>query len=312
MKVCIYGSGGVGGYFGARLAASGADVTFVARGDNYKVLSDSGLIVSGISGELHLPEIQVVEHPAENSPYQLVIVAVKAWQVRQAGMDVREHLEKKATVVPLQNGVDASNELAQILGEETVVIGLCGIVSFLKEPGHVHHAGVEPFIKVGERDGSLSKRITGLVDFLNGADGISASAPDDIRIAYWLKFMFIVTMSGIGALTRAPLGITRENLELRSMMRKCATEVFEIAQVKGVPLPSDSVESIMKMIDEAPAEATASMQRDIMVGKPSELYSQNVAVARLGREAGVATPINDMIGHALTPQERKARGELEF
>ena len=139
-------------------------------GDNYKEMRNSGIKLTGISGHLHLPEIQVVEQPMDHAPYQLVIVAVKAWQVKQTGIDIKATLDENAIVLPLQNGIDASDELAEILGSGNVITGLCGIVSFLKEPGHVHHAGVEPFIKVGERDGSESKRIGGLVDSLTPSD----------------------------------------------------------------------------------------------------------------------------------------------
>ncbi len=312
MKVCIFGSGGVGAYFGARLVQSGADVTFIARGENLKVMQETGLTMSGISGDLHIPDVQVERDPLSNAPYQLVIIAVKAWQVEEAGFTLRGLLAENATVLPLQNGVEASDLLAGILGDESVVIGLCGIVSFLKEPGHVYHAGVDPFIKIGERDGTHSARVDEVIDFLNKANGIDATAPEDIRVAYWLKFMFIVTMSGIGSVTRAPIGISREDRNIRSLMIECATEVFTVGCAKGISLPSDSVVRTMKMLDDAPAEATASMQRDLMSGNPSELYNQNMAVTRLGSELGVATPVNDFISAVLTPQELRVRGEITF
>ncbi len=312
MKVCVYGSGGVGAYFGARLVESGADVTFIARGENLGVMQNAGLKVSGVSGPLHLQNVQVDNNPSRNAPYNLVIVAVKAWQVKEAGAALKGLLAENATVVPLQNGVEASDELAGILGEPAVVTGICGIVSFLKAPGHVYHAGVDPFIKIGERDGSASTRVSEVVEFLNHANGVTASVPDDIRVAYWLKFMFIVTMSGIGSVTRAPIGICRQNPEIRSIMRECATEVLMVARACGIPLQSDSVGNTMKMLDDAPAEATASMQRDIVAGKPSELHYQNSAVSRLGKRFGVATPVNDFISAVLKPQEDRARSETEF
>lgn len=312
MKVCVYGCGGVGGYFGARLVESGADVTFIARGENLRVMQDAGLKVSGISGSLHLPDVQVDNDPSRNAPYDLVIVAVKAWQVKEAGTALKGLLAENGTVLPLQNGVEASDELAGILGDQNVVTGICGIVSFLKAPGHIYHAGIEPFIKIGERDGSRSARVSEVVEFLNRANSVTASAPDDIRVAYWLKFMFIVTMSGIGSVTRAPIGVCCKSPDIRSIMQECATEVFMVARASGILLPSNSVENTMKMLDDAPAEATASMQRDIIAGKPSELHFQNVAVSRLGKQFDVATPVNDFISAVLMPQEGKARSEIEF
>ena len=312
MKVCIFGSGGVGAYFGARLMQAGIDTTFIARGQHLSAMQNEGLKVSGISGEFHLSKISVVENPETNSPYDLIILAVKAFQVQEAAIALQSSLSENSIVVPLQNGVEAPDQLAEILGGESVLTGLCGIVSFLKEPGHVYHAGLEPFIKIGERDGSVSQRIERVVSLLNGAEGINATAPDDIRISYWLKFMFIVTMSGIGSITRAPVGVTRENKETRALMKKCATEVRLVGCAHGVALPTDAVEKTMSAIDRAPADATASMQRDIIAGKTSELYYQNSAVSRLGNSLGVSTPVNEFISSALTPQESRARGQLDF
>lgn len=312
MKVCIFGAGGVGAYFGARLLQANIDVTFIARGQHLAVMRSNGLKVSGISGEFSLPDINAVEHPKANSPYDLVILAVKAWQVKDAAKSLLGALSKSAIVVPLQNGVEAPDDLAEVLGDEPVTIGLCGIVSLLKEPGHVFHAGVEPFIKIGERNGSSSDRVDKIVALLNRAEGINASNSNDIRIPYWQKFMFIVTMSGIGSVTRAPIGVTRENEDTRKLMEACAREVYLIACAQGIPMPSDSVEKTMITIDGAPADATASMQRDVASGKPSELYNQNVAVTRLGKAVGVATPVNEFIGAALQPQEKRARGNLKF
>ena len=312
MKVCMFGSGGVGGYFGARLVQAGVDVTFVARGKHRSTMLNSGLRVSGISGDLHLQSVTVVEDPKENGPYDLVFLAVKAWQVEDAAKKLIGTLSDSASVVPLQNGVEAPEQLAQLLGEEKSLIGLCGIVSFLKEPGQIFHAGLDPFIQIGELDGTSGKRVDNIIALLNSAAGLTATAPEDVRVSHWLKFIFIVTMSGIGSVTRAPIGITREDTEIRKLMEECANEVYSVGCAHGIALPSDAVERTMNTIDSAPAEATASMQRDIMADKPSELYSQNAAVVRLGKSVNVDTPVNKFISTALVPLENRARGLLEF
>jgi len=312
VKVCVFGSGGVGAYFGACLARAGVDVTFIARGAHLAVMQSSGLKVSGISGEFHLPTVCAVETPMENAPYELVIVAVKAWQVEEAALTLKDTLSDNAMVIPLQNGVEAPDQLAKILGEDRVLTGLCGIVSYLKESGHVYHAGIEPYIQIGERVGAGGDRIDRVLELLKKAEGVTVTAPDDIQVSYWLKFMFIVTMSGIGSITRAPIGVTREHLDTRALMQQCVTEVYTVGCAHGVSLPSDAVERIMKMIMAAPAAATASMQRDIIAGKPSELFFQNTAVTRLGTAVGVETPINQFISSALAAQESRARGQVEF
>ncbi len=312
MNICVIGSGGVGGYFGARLAQSGLNVTFVARGKHGSAMANHGLKITSILGDFHLSTVQVTGDPKDNAPYDLALVAVKAWQVADAAKALEGTLSENALVLPLQNGVEAADQLREVLGDKAVLTGLCGIISYIKEPGHVCHVGIEPFIRVGECDGSKSERVGKLVAVLNDADGVSASTPEDISVSLWLKFLFIVAMSGIGSVTRAPIGITRENKDTRRLLEECVREVYKVGCAHGVALPDDSVERTMRMIDDAPKEATASMQRDIIDGKPSELYNQNEAVVRLGNKVGITTPINSFICAVLSPMENRARGLLEF
>jgi len=312
MKVCIYGAGGVGSYFGARFSQAGFDVTFVARGRNYTALKERGLSLTGMSGELHIKTVNVVENPMDCAPCDIVVVAVKAWQVNETANALAGTLAENGVVIPLQNGVEAPGQLATVLGDDSVLAGLCGIVVYLKEPGHVHHVGVEPFIQIGERAGPPTKRIHELVAKLGCAEAVKVSAPEDMPVALWMKFLFIVAMSGVGAVTRAPIGITRENPETRSLLEACIRETYEVGCAAGVSLPDDAPDKIMKMIDASPAEATTSMQRDIADGFPSELYNQNEAVVRLGSANGVATPVNKLISASLLPLEQRARGIVDF
>ena len=141
---------------------------------------------------------------------------------------------------------------------------------------------------------------------------MKASVPDDMRVALWLKFLFIVAMSGVGAVSRAPIGVTRSLQSTRALLVSCVSEAAAVGRALGVPLPDDVVDAVMKTIDNAPEQATASMQRDIAAGKPSELATQNAAVVRLGYENYVPTPVNEFVSSALTPLERRARGEVNF
>jgi len=312
MKIGIFGTGGVGGYFGGRLAEAGEDVYFVSRGANYSALSDNGLVVTSIAGDFHIEAVNVIKSPEVAAPFDLVLVAVKAWQVTEAAEALKGTIAENGMVLPLLNGVEASAQLAKVLDKHCVVEGLCGILAYIDKPGHIKHLGIEPFIQLGERDGSASSRVATIAALLNRAKGVRASVPEDMRIALWFKFLFIVAMSGVGAITRAPIGVTRSLQSTRALLISCVTEAAEVGRALGVPLPENAVEKVMSRIDNAPEKATASMQRDIAVGKPSELAYQNGAVVRLGRINSIDTPVNELISSILTPLEQRARGEISF
>jgi len=308
MRFAIMGSGGVGGYFGARLAAAGHEVNFIARGEHLAAMQRDGLRVSSIEGDLHLTEVKATDDPRTVGVVDAVIVAVKAWQVSAAAEAIRPLVGAETLVVPLENGVEAADTLAEALGGESVLEGLCGILAWQEAPGHIRHAGVAPFVRFGERDNHTSERAERLKAAFDAAHGVTAEIPDDIQAAVWSKFLFICAMSGIGAITRAPIGVTRRLPETREMIEQILREIVAVARARGIALPEDAEEKALGFIDALPEVSTASMQRDIMAGRPSELESQNGAVVRLGREAGVATPVNALIHSALLPQERKARG----
>ncbi|XKE46548.1 2-dehydropantoate 2-reductase [Halomonas organivorans] len=308
MRLAIMGSGGVGGYFGARLAQAGEDVTFIARGEHLAAMRRGGLHVSSPKGDLDLAPVTVTDDPAEVGTVDAVIVAVKAWQVPAAAEALRPMVGPDTLVLPLENGVEAADHLAEALGEAPVLNGLCGILAWREAPGRIRHAGVDPFVRFGTRLPGQRAAAERLKVAFDRAPGVEAEMPEDIEAAVWSKFLFICAMSGIGSLTRAPLGVTRRLPETRRLTEQILTEIEAVARARGVALPPDAVERALAFIDALPAESTASMQRDIMAGRPSELEAQNGAVVRLGREAGVATPVNAMIHAALLPQENAARG----
>ncbi|WP_290905172.1 2-dehydropantoate 2-reductase [Halomonas sp.] len=310
MRLAIMGCGGVGGYFGARLAEAGHDVTFIARGEHLAEMQRSGLRVSSIEGDVHLHEVKATDDPTRVGAVDAVLVAVKAWQVGEAAKAIRPMIGPDTFVVPLENGVEAADELGSVLGQAHVLDGLCGILAWREDPGHIRHAGVDPFVRFGERDNRRSKRAERLKEAFDAARGVAAEIPDDIQVAVWSKFLFICAMSGIGSITRATIGVTRTLPETRTLIEQILTEIAAVALARGVALPEDAASRALRFIDALPAKSTASMQRDIVAGRPSELEAQNGAVVRLGREAGVATPANAMIHAALLPQERAARGEL--
>jgi 2-dehydropantoate 2-reductase len=191
-----------------------------------------------------------------------------------------------------------------------VLGGLCRILGYLAGPGHVVHAGVEPYIAFGAMDTATDERAEELRQAFARARGVTVEIPPDIRVAMWNKFLFIAALSGVAALTRAPIGIVRSQPESRSLLRQALEEIHAVAAGHGVPLAADVVERTLDFVDGLPEEGTTSMQRDIVQGHPSELDAQIGAVVRLGRRAGVDVPLHRFILAALLPLERRARGEI--
>lgn len=312
MRIVVFGSGGIGGYFGGRLAQAGEDVVFIARGEHLQAMQSNGLKVDSTEGDFVVQPVQASADPAAVGKVDAVIVAVKAWQVLEAARAMQPMIGPDTVVVPLQNGIEAPGQLASVLGADHVLGGLCGIMSFIAGPGHIRHAGISPFVTFGEMDDRPSERVGQLRQVFERAQGMKTIVPEDIQAAMWRKFMLIIAVSGVGAVTRAPFGIFRTQPGTRKVLRQIVGEAYAIAHAKGVNIAPEIVDEIMANIDKSPAAGTASMQRDIMQGRPSELEAQNGAVVRLGQETGVATPANEFIYHSLLPMELRARGELQF
>ena len=307
MRFAVVGTGGVGAYFGGRLAQAGESVAFVARGAHLAAMREHGLRVDSVAGDFVIAPVEASDDPARIGPVDVVLVGVKAWQVRETARTLGPLLGPRTFVVPLQNGVEAAGQLAEVLGPERVIGGLCKIVSAIVAPGHVRHSGVPPRVEFGERDGSRSDRVEALRQAFERAQGVSVVVPDDVEAAIWEKFLFIAPVSGVGAVTRQPVGAMREILQTRALIERAMFEVAALARAKGVNLPDAAVARNMRYVDSLPPDATASMQRDIMEGRPSELEQQNGAIARLGDEAGVPVPVNAFLYAALLPAERRAR-----
>jgi 2-dehydropantoate 2-reductase len=175
-------------------------------------------------------------------------------------------------------------------------------------PGHVRHAGAVPRVEFGERRSRRPDRVDRLREAFARAQGVSVGTPPDIEAALWEKFLFIAPMSGVGAATRLPVGAWRGVPETRALLEAAMREVLAVARARGVPLRDDVIERTLAYVDALPEEATGSMQRDLLEGRPSELDAQTGAVVRLGRAAGVPVPVSDALYAALLPGERRARG----
>ena len=309
MRIAIFGAGGIGGYLGGRLSQAGEEVVLIARGEHLKAIREHGLRVDSIKGDFVATPALATDNPTEAGTVDAVILGVKAWQVTDAAKAMRPMIGPDTFVVPMQNGVEAPGQLASVLGEKAVVVGLGGLISYIVGPGHILHAGGEPFVSFGESDDSTSERTQRLLQAFQNA-GVQATIPTNIHAALWGKLAFMAANSGVGAITRVPVGQWRSVPGSWEMAQQVVKEVLAVAHGKGIRMPVDALPATLARLEASPPGGTSSMQRDLMEGRPSELGVQNGGVVRLGLEAGVPTPVNTFIYNSLLPQEMKARGEF--
>ncbi len=308
MKFAVIGSGGVGAYFGGRLAQAGHDVAFVARGAHLAAIRERGLKVFSIEGDFEVPRAWATDDPSTIGKVDVALLAVKTWQVAEAAAALTPLLGAGSAVLTLQNGVEAPDEVARVCGRERVLAGVCRIMSYVAEPGIIRHAGVAPRVEFGEWAGGTSARAEALRAALDGCVGVSAAVSKDIAAALWEKFLFIAPFSAVGAAAGKPVGAWRQVKETRALLAAAMHEVVDLARARGVNLAHEAVDKTLSFTDKLPADATASMQRDLLEGRPSELEAQTGAIVRLGREAGVPTPTNAFLYAVLLPAERLSRG----
>ncbi len=309
MRIVVFGTGAVGGYFGGRLAKAGNEVVFIARGEHLKALRQHGLKVDSLKGDFIIHPIQATDNPGKVGVADVILITVKAWQVKEVAPLLHTMMDSKTFIVPLQNGVESPTQLAEFLGKEFVVGGLCRIFSSLLEPGHICHSGAEPTIIFGEMSNTQTERVQKLYEIFTAA-GVTTEIPSNIQVALWEKFLFVSSLSGLGAVTRVPFGPIREIPETRQMLENVMYEILAVAQGYDIPLPQKIVTHTMSAVDSLSSKATTSMQRDIMEGRPSELDAQTGAVVRLGQKVGVETPLNSFIYHSLLPMELHARKKI--
>jgi 2-dehydropantoate 2-reductase len=309
MKFAILGTGGVGGYFGGRLAQAGKDVTFIARGKNLETLQTSGLRVDSIQGNFLLERVQVTDSPESLHGVDVILLATKAWQLDSVIESIKAMAGERTTILPLLNGMEHIDILRAEFGER-VLGGLCRISSFLIAPAHINHVAIIPYIAFNEWGANGSPRVTALLDVFSKIKDIIVETPANIELAMWEKYLLICAFSGVGAVTRAPIGVIRSIPESRAMFRRALEEVVLVANSRGVDLMEKSVQSVMDRIDQTQPDMLASMQKDIMEGRPSELESQTGALIRMAHAADVFVPTHEFIYASLLPLENKARGLL--
>jgi 2-dehydropantoate 2-reductase len=292
MKIAMMGSGGVGGFFGGRLAHAGYDVSFIARGAHLSAMRERGLLIENQQqGDIHVPKVTVTDDPAQIGRVDLVVISVKLWDTESAARRIKPLIGPETGVVSLQNGVIKDDILRRELGDAAVMGGVAYVATHVSRPGVIHQTGTMQRIIVGEYDGSKSARAKSLHEALARA-GVNAELSDDVRRAIWEKFVFLVALSGATASIRMPIGPIRENPRTRAFFRELLSENVAVGRACGVALPEDYVENRLAFADGLPADMTSSMHHDLERGNRLEVDWLSGGVVQLGTAKGVATPAN--------------------
>jgi len=302
VRIAILGAGGVGGYFGARLAAAGADVVFIARGAHLRALRTSGLTVESPLGDVQLPpvgETNATDDPANVGAVDVVFFTVKLYDSVAACAMLPPLLGPHTVVIPFQNGVESVEMLVRAIGRSHVAGGTAHVVAMLVEPGRIRHTALDLLI-FGELDGARTSRLERLCE-LGSAAGFHPSLSEQIEIEIWLKFVRLTAFSGMTTVTRSPLGIIREDTDLLTMLQAAVMEGMALAHATGIRFPPNALREMLGQMQSMPPQTKSSMLQDLERGRPLELPWLSGAVVRLGEERGISTPIHRFITTVLAP-----------
>lgn len=300
MKIAVFGTGGVGGYFGARLAAAGEEVHFIARGGHLEAIRENGLRIESPLGNAHVDKARATDEPRTVGHADMVMVAVKLYDTDEAVRACRPLVGPDSTVASFQNGVTGGDALTAAFGPERVIGGTAAIAAMISAPGVITHTGAIATIAFGEWDGIASPRTEALLKGFENA-GVEATLSGDVTKAIWSKFVFLSSFSGITCALRLPIGPIREDPDHWSLFRRAMEETFAVARARGVALADDLVEQRLAFTESFAPETYASMYHDLMAGKRIELPWLSGAVADMGRELGVAVPVHEGFCQTLKP-----------
>jgi 2-dehydropantoate 2-reductase len=299
MKIAVYGAGGVGGYFGGRLAEAGHDVRFIARGAHLAAIRSHGLTVRSGRGDF-TTKAPATDDPTEIGACDAVLFCVKAYDTRSAAARLPALLSADTAVVTLQNGVDNEDILGEEIGRGHVLGGAAYIFAAITEPGTIVHTGVPAGLAFGELDGGPSGRAERLRAACEEA-GIPAEVPPDIRVTLWSKLVLICGIAGMTAATRLPVGAVRDDPESWAMLRRLFTETATVGRAEGVPLPDTVVDQYVTMASGLDPQARSSLYHDLAAGRRLELEALHGTVVRRAREHGIAVPASEAVYAVLSP-----------
>jgi 2-dehydropantoate 2-reductase len=292
MKIAVIGSGGVGGFYGGRLAHAGYDVTFVARGAHLAAMREHGLFIENAAqGNIHVRRVNVTADPASIGPVDLVVIAVKLWDTEVAARAIKSIVGAHTGVLSLQNGVIKDDMLRREFGATAVMGGVAYVATHISRPGVILQTGNLQRLIFGEYDGVRSERAGQLLEALLRA-GVQAELSEDIRRTLWEKYVFLVGLSGTTATMRSPIGAIRENRQTRAFLLDLMKETVAVGRAHGVKLPEDYAEQRLAFADSVPGDMSSSMHHDLEHGNPLEVAWLSGGVVQLGQAVGVATPAN--------------------
>ena len=295
MKIAMMGSGGVGGFFGGRLAQVGCDVSFIARGAHLAAMREHGLAIENEpQGNIRIPKVRVTDDPASLEPVDLVILSVKLWDTEDAARAIQPIVGPDTGILSLQNGVIKDDILRSAFGEARVMGGVAYVATRISRPGVIHQTGTMQRIVVGEYDG----RQSGRAKFLHEAllrSGVKAELSADVRRAIWEKYVFLVALSATTTTMRTTIGPIRENPQTRAFLLQLMRETVAVGRAHGVALPADYAEGRLSFADGLPADMTSSMHHDLDGGNRLEVNWLSGGVVQLGEAKGVPTPANRAI-----------------
>lgn len=302
MKFVMFGAGGVGAVFGARLARAGHEVAFVARGRHLAAMREHGLKVVNDDAEALLHPVTASHDPADLGTADVVFLAVKLWDTEAAAAAMAPLLGPHTAVISLQNGVDAEEQLVRQFGASHVMGGVSQVSALIEAPGVVRQVGTLAKLLVGELDNTRSERARRILDALTGA-GIDAEVPDDIHAAIWTKFAVLAPFAAVTAATRRRAGAVREDPDLRALFHAAVEEVVALAAAEGIALPADVVESRMAFLDGVSPNMTASMHEDLERGNRLELDWLSGAIVRMAAARDLDVPVHRTLYAVLKPHK---------
>lgn len=300
MRIAIIGSGGVGGYFGAQLAASGEDVTFVARGAHLDAMRANGLRVESDHAPAHIFPVNVTDAIEEIGSVDLALIGVKLWDTDDVARRLAPHLAEGSSVLSLQNGVSKDDILRTHLPADAVIGGVCYISAAIASPGVIRHDGALARVVLGEFDGQRSDRVMRIFESFIQA-GVDAVLSTSISEAIWEKFVFLVGLSSTTSATRQPIGVLRARERTRRLLRDAMAEVVRVGRARGVRIPAEYADQRLDFIDTLPEQMGSSMLTDLLRHQRLELPWLGESVIHMARQLDVPTPVNELLVAVLDP-----------
>ena len=300
MRMAVMAAGAVGGYFGGRMAAAGHDVTFIARGAHHDAIRRDGLRIESTLGDLHLKDLNVTDDPKQVGPVDVVLFAVKLWDTEMAGEQTRALVGSNTRVITLQNGVDSVERLAPILGDDVTIGGATYIVTTIAKPGVIRHTGARAEVRCGRLDRRPDAVLAGYVRQMKAAN-IEITLTDHMLLDIWKKFVLLSGTSGITASTRQPLGVMRDDEDMRAFFYRLMHETIAVGRAAGVEFPPDFAAELDRWVASFPPTMKASMANDLDAGRRLELDWLAGKVVALGRKYGIATPGHEAVYAILKP-----------